>query len=130
MNTVHTAYTRHTPGQNMPRRQSKPCRYGESCEVARCPFRHPEKEFFTYARESEARIDMTVSSQNEKDLEIANALAAFEHSNELNALAAEIEFINWCADAPYVIHSHPDLGFFTTWDDAYDTLLRATYITP
>lgn len=114
----------------MPRRQSKPCRFGELCVVPRCAFRHPEKEFFTYAREPIGIKKTTLSDQDDKDLELSKAFAEFEHSNELNSLAAEIEYINWCADAPYAIQSHPDLGFFATWDDAYDTLLRATYITP
>ena len=113
----------------MPRRQSKQCKFGELCDVPRCPFRHPDREFFTNARESanESKRD-SLPSQNIQDLELLRNAHEFEHSNALNLLAAEVEFINWYADAPYAIQSHPDLGFFATWDDAYDTLLRATYV--
>lgn len=113
----------------MPRRQSKPCKFGESCNVPRCAFRHPEKEFFTNSIH-ESPKQKTLANQNLEDLEIIGAFAEFAHMCEMNSLAGEIEFINLCPDAPYVIQCHPDLGFFKTWDDAYDTLLRATFITP
>ncbi len=113
--------------RSMPRHQSKLCKYGESCTAKRCAFRHPERGFFMGVCDtSDSRA--TISSQNEKDSEIAVAAVEFEHSCYLNELATNIEYINWCAEAPYAIGSHPDLGFFATWDDAFDTLLNATYV--
>lgn len=119
-------HTDQTP--TMPRHQSKLCKYGELCTAKKCAFRHPERGFFTDIRGTASAPRTTISGQDEKDLEFAAFAAEFEHSRKLNELAADIEYINWSTEAPYAITSYPDLGFFATWDDAYDILLSATYI--
>jgi hypothetical protein len=108
----------------MSKRQSKACHFGAQCQNARCAFKHPDRCIFSYAPEPEAtRLD----EQKQKDIEETEFAESMLHAIHINELSDSIVYTREDLDEPYMIERFPELGLFSTWDNAYDTLLEFMY---
>ncbi len=105
----------------------KLCRYGDACTVPKCTMKHPPRNPF-----EERVIVNAPQNVEEHDVlceEDAKELASILHADYLRELADEIYWVPWGLEGgePYVIGPHPELGTFSTWNEAYDSYLACIY---
>lgn len=110
---------------------SKQCRYGAHCGTKNCRFKHPPIENPTNQLGIHEKTTQPLVLNEEEEKFMEELEAQIRQENELNDLAVLIYFTPTPDPAnPYWIETYPELGRFSTWDDAFDALLAHNYKLP